>query len=226
MRLMASLALLLSSTAFAQEEGAERRRARDFESDIVREVERGVYLRANVGSTFFFNTHGQTRSNGAALFAGVVSSSIGVGSDVIDRERFSASIEGQFGQSLFNGPRLQELGVGSNIAQGDIHTLSASVAAEVSTYLSRRFGVGVRGGAGVTFIPLLLLESEYVGEIQPRLGGPARLHEGVKPTFMGGPTFEYYTKLSHFSLGVDVDIVYILDLDLGVYPSGYLKYTF
>jgi hypothetical protein len=52
------------------------------------------------------------------------------------------------------------------------------------------------------------------------------VHEN--PHFMGfaGPTLEYYTKLSHFSVGIDADIVYAYDFDLGAHFSGYLKYTF
>ena len=42
----------------------------------------------------------------------------------------------------------------------------------------------------------------------------------------GGPTFEYYTKLAHFSVGVDTDVLYIVGWDLSVNPMGYMKYTF
>ena len=37
---------------------------------------------------------------------------------------------------------------------------------------------------------------------------------------------EYYTKLSHFSVGADIDVLYMLGLDLALNPTGYLKYTF
>jgi hypothetical protein len=43
---------------------------------------------------------------------------------------------------------------------------------------------------------------------------------------VGGPTIEYYTKLSHFSIGVDVDVYYVINFDLAVAPAGFLKYTF
>jgi hypothetical protein len=42
----------------------------------------------------------------------------------------------------------------------------------------------------------------------------------------GGPTFEYYTKLSHFSAGIDVDVFYAIGFDLGLNATGNLKYTF
>jgi len=43
---------------------------------------------------------------------------------------------------------------------------------------------------------------------------------------MGGLTFEYYTKLSHFSVGADIDAMYIVNFDLGISPTAYLKYSF
>ena len=43
---------------------------------------------------------------------------------------------------------------------------------------------------------------------------------------LGGPTFEYYTKLSHFSVGLDADVFYAFTFDLGASVTGYLKYTF
>lgn len=230
MRLSKALAPVLlcgiTSTAVAQDDG-DRRRARDFESEIVREVERGIYLKSNIGSTVFFNTHGQTRFDGSGLFSGVVALGIGVGSDIIDRERFSAAIEGQFNQALLNGPRTEELGQFSDLAQGDIHMMGGTVAFEASTYVTRRFGIGGRAGGGVTIVPLLVDELEYNETILPLVGGaPQALHQGAKPTVIVGPTIEYYTKLSHFSVGADVDLLVILGLDVGAYPSGYLKYTF
>jgi hypothetical protein len=57
-------------------------------------------------------------------------------------------------------------------------------------------------------------------------GAGAAVHNGPLPVVAGGPTIEYYTKLSHFSLGLDVDVQYVINLDLGISPYGYLKYTF
>ena len=46
------------------------------------------------------------------------------------------------------------------------------------------------------------------------------------PVVRGGPPFEFYTKLSHFSLGVDTDIFYAVNFDLGLSITGSMKYTF
>ena len=51
-------------------------------------------------------------------------------------------------------------------------------------------------------------------------------HGTPHPIVMGGPTFEYYTKLSHFSVGIDADVFYAIGFDLGASVTGTLKYTF
>ena len=43
---------------------------------------------------------------------------------------------------------------------------------------------------------------------------------------LGGPAFEYYSKLAHFSVGLDADIFYAIGFDLGANAIGYMKYTF
>ena len=43
---------------------------------------------------------------------------------------------------------------------------------------------------------------------------------------MGGPCLEYYTKLNHFSIGLNGDITYAIDFDLGLNVTAALKYTF
>ncbi len=231
-----SIALTLAPAALAQD-GAGRQAARDLEADVVREVERGAYAKANVGSTFMLNTHGQTRGpegTGPGLFAGVLGVGLGVGTDFVDRERFSAAFEFQFNQGLFNGPRDIEVR-NQTLSQGDIHTLSAIATLEASTYITRRLGIGVRGGGGAMFFPLLVEPNAYRERLQEEIGSntasgggnPAELHDaGMFIVLVAGPTIEYYTKLSHFSIGADVDLQVITGFDIGIYPSGYLKYTF
>jgi hypothetical protein len=51
-------------------------------------------------------------------------------------------------------------------------------------------------------------------------------HDAPHPLGMGGPTVEYYTKLSHFSVGGEADIFYAIGFDLGMNVTGFLKYTF
>ena len=63
-------------------------------------------------------------------------------------------------------------------------------------------------------------------DIVDQIGGDPGMQNSPKPVVFGGPTFEYYTKLSHFSVGVDVDVFYGIGWDLGLNGSGALKYTF
>jgi hypothetical protein len=232
---MLSAALCLAIAAWSgpaaaqdEDEGeGARRSARDFEGEVVREVVRGFYMKANIGSTTYFNTHNvRVAGSNAPLLSGVMALELGLGSEFIDRERFSAAWEVQFGQGLFNGPRIDQITLVAPLLQGDIHTFSGTGVIELSTYLSRRLGLGVRAGGGVMVIPLLMGEEAYRNEIEAAWGAAARLHEGPMPMVVFGPTLEYYTKLSHFSVGIDIDATYVIGFDLGVSPYGYLKYTF
>jgi hypothetical protein len=73
------------------------------------------------------------------------------------------------------------------------------------------------------------MNEQYYNElIVPVTGGiPASAHKGPQPTIRGGATIEYYTKLSHFSVGADVDALFVIgSIGFGISPVGYLKYTF
>jgi hypothetical protein len=228
--LLASL-LALSQGALAQDEDGEaasRRSARTSDNEVVREIVKGFYFKSDIGSTIYLNSHGLVRTQGA-LLSGVLSLGLGLGSEFIDRERFSAAWEIQVGQGLFNGPLLDEVvAVQSTrpLVQGDIHTFTGTGVIELSTYFSRRFSLGARVGGGVLVAPLLMDNAGYQEELVNPWTRTASLHDGPAPLVLVGPTIEYYTKLSHFSVGADVDITYVLGFDLGISPLGYLKYTF
>jgi hypothetical protein len=81
-------------------------------------------------------------------------------------------------------------------------------------------------GAGALSSPLLIDEDAYQREVIPEFGGDPGWHSGIKPLFVFGPTFEYYSKLSHFSVGIDADVFYGIGWDLGLNATGYFKYTF
>jgi hypothetical protein len=233
--------LLTSSVAAAQEEldleptdraAARKTTKREVESEVVREIVRGTYIKANAGTTMYL-------LNRRGILRGGTTLNLAVGRDFIDKPTFSVAGELQFYQALHNGMPFQEqgaLGLGPNrLIEGDVHTFGVLLGAEVSAYPVRRLGIGGRLGAGAMFIPILMDRSAYDEEVvglsqgTGEWGGPQndpRVHRGAKPMFYVGPTIEYYTKLSHFSLGLDVDLIYALDLDLGLALTGYFKYTF
>lgn len=234
--LLPSLALATSfANAWADEGGrkAEKAKASTTSTAAVQEIVRGPYVRANVGTTALIGSRRQILRPGTTL-------DLSIGGDFIDREKFSVSAEATFTQALHNASLTAEqqgaLGLGPNqLIEGDVHTLGALVGLEASAYPTRRFGVGGHLGGGLTFIPLLMnkqfYQLEVVGQTQGGgyWGGPQNtppVHQGPKPTIYAGLTLEYYTKLSHFSFGLDVDFLYTIGFDFGLKPTGYLKYSF
>lgn len=224
--LASSFVLSVAAPASAQDAGA-RRESRGGES-IVREVNKGLYLKSGVGVTPYF----QTNSIGNPLTSPVMTVDLAVGNDIVDNERISMAIEAQFGQQLQQGPKPDELlleaAAGAPfIVSGDLHVFALTATYEVSFYPTRRLGLGVRGGGGVSIIPLLMNEQYYNDLIVTPIGIDAAVHRGPNPTIRGGFTMEYYTKLSHFSVGADVDVLYVVGtLGMGLQPTGYMKYTF
>lgn len=212
-----------SGVASAQDldEASSREASRNAKDEVVREVVRGLYLKGGAGSSSYLLTY-------RGIIRPVAALTLGVGQDFIDQERLSVAWEVDVLQALHNGPKFDELALVPSVVQGDIHTFSGLAYVEASAYLSRRFGLGVRAGGGVTLVPILMEPTAYENEVVLNEWGgvPAVAHGGPLPTFGGGPTIEYYTKLSHFSVGADVDVLYILNLDLALTPGGYLKYTF
>jgi hypothetical protein len=243
-RLLALLTLtatMLTSSALAQEEldldseereTARKTKKRDFESEVVREIVRGTYVKANAGTTMYLLARRGILRAGTTL-------NLAIGRDFLDKPTYSVAGELMLYQGLHNGMPYQEQaarGFGANqLIEGDVHTFAVMLGAEASAYPVRRLGIGGRLGAGVMFIPVLMDRSAYDEEVvglgpgEGEWGGPdnaPRVHQGAKPIFYVGPTIEYYTKLSHFSFGADIDLIYALDLDLGLAITGYLKYTF
>ena len=190
----------------------------------VREVERGWYAKSNIGGSFYFTGAGQFIKPGTTI------SMVG-GKDIIDRENMSVSWEAGLISSIHNGNYHEEqaaLGCGSmgTCVQGDSRTFLFHGVGEYSYYPNVRFGIGVRGGGGIMSIPLLMDELYYQEKIVPSFGATSIVHQGVKPVGMGGLTFEYYTKLSHFSIGLDADFMFVVGVGAGANTNGYFKYTF
>lgn len=224
-------ALIFSTTALAQDDAAdaadEARTAAATTEEEIREIARGYYLKSDIGSTIYLLTYG------GGLLSGVMTVDLAVGSDFIDNERNSVAWEVIFSQSLLNGVKFDQqpaIGLPANqYLQGDLHTFSGLAVVEPSIYPTRRFGVGVRVGGGVMYSPLLIEAEQYQTEVVGEAWGgvASSIDGGVMPVILVGPTIEYYTKLSHFSVGADIDAQYVIGLnDLGIVPKGYLKYTF
>ena len=235
--LMATSTLLLPEQAMAQgyddlDEGASsddaaqpnRRKERE-----VREVVKGVYAKSNVGgASYLRNFRGWVKSGTAVGLA--------VGMDFVDKETSSIAGELNFTQGIHNGTdyRTQadyvcrSLGGPAPCVQGDLRTYTFSGALEASIYPTRRVGLGGRLGAGLLRSPLLMDELAYSTDVLSDWNLPSDpgYHSKFKPLGFVGLTAEYYSKLSHFSVGADIDVFYALNFDLGLNWTGYFKYTF
>jgi hypothetical protein len=199
------------------------RKSRTIEIDQnVREITRGWYAKSGVGGGLYLGKFSGALQPGAAIY-------MGLGQDFIDQEKSSASWEVAFGQGIHNGTFYEEQALqGGPFVQGDTRTYGILAVMEYSRYPSRRIGLGIRAGGGVMFAPLLMDEAYYIDEVVSKSWGGINptYHSSPHPVALGGPTFEYYTKLAHFSVGVDADVFYAIGFDLGANIIGNLKYTF
>jgi hypothetical protein len=204
-------------------------RSYDFSGDEVREIVKGSYAKSNVGGAFFLGAFSKWVSPGTSL-------GLAYGKDFMDQETKSMAWELMFFQGIHNGQHYTVQGDAGCLAsgtgpapcvQGDLRTYTFAGTVEYSIYPTRRIGIGARVGGGVLFSPLLMDPVYYQEEIvEKEFGVEPGYHGSPHPIVMGGPTFEYYTKLSHFSVGVDVDVFYAVGFDLGASATGTMKYTF
>ena len=240
--LPASLLVLLASSvsgpAFAQSDDdvdgksttTPRKKTRDYSSMEVKEISRGFYAKTNVGGWIYLGD-----------FAGIVrpgtSIALAFGMDFVDRERQSMAWEISLFQGIHNGTHYEIQksedvgrcgGNGCAALEGDMRTYSVAAILEWSTYPTRRFGIGARFGGGMLYSPLLIHDDAWLSDIIPDYfdGNDPGYHGTPHPLVMAGPAIEYYTKMSHFSVGVDLDVIYALGFDLGTSLTGTLKYSF
>jgi len=222
---------LLSPIANAQTyedlDGGEEQKARVERSETVREIVRGTYAKANVGAGFYLGQFAGTVSPGTSV-------GMSFGGEFIDQKTISMAWEVAFFQGINNGAHYEDQAANGcaqlgTCIQGDLRTYSFLGMGEASWYPTRRIGIGLRAGVGILISPLLIDEKYYneaVVQDAWGLSAPPSYHEGAHPVVVGGPTFEYYTKLSHFSVGLDTDIFMAMGFDLGASATGYMKYTF
>jgi hypothetical protein len=213
-----------SSDAKKKKAKKAKRDKREVSSDeLVREVERGMYAKSSVGSATYLLNFANTLRSGTSL-------GLAFGHDFVDHEKKSMAWEISLQQAVHNGMHFEDQSYEqvpiSAMVQGDTRTFTLLVAYEYSAYISRRVGIGLRVGGGLMLSPWLV-HSGRKDEVLGTLGvASLGVHDTPHPLGFGGPTFEYYTKLSHFSVGVDGDVSYAVGFDLGVTATGYLKYTF
>lgn len=235
-RLLLGLALtalvaptVLPSVAQAQDyedlDDASKKRAKSrkaaraqLEDEVIREIVRGWYLKAGAGGGAYLG------APMGGILSSVITTPLTFGQDFVDKERYSMAWEVTISQAVYNGASY----FSQNRIQGDTRMFSFLASYEYSGYPVRRLGIGVRVGGGVMLAPLLMPRDAYERDVvQDTWGGalpPA--HERPHPMAFVGPTIEYYTKLSHFSIGADIDVAYQLDFGVNLSGVGFFKYTF
>jgi len=192
----------------------------------VREIVKGTFAKTNVGSGLYLGRFAGFVSAGTSI-------ALAAGQDFIDQESMSMAWEISFFQGINNAAHYQEQADAGcnqlgNCIQGDLRTYTFVGLVEYSWYPSRRVGIGIRTGGGILFSPLLMNEKYYNEDVVQKAwqGYDPTVHKQPHPVVTGGPTIEYYTKLSHFSVGIDTDIYYAVQFDIGASITGTLKYTF
>ena len=222
------LMLLTSSVVFAQAAPAPAAPPKsDRAQPEIREIEKGTYAQANIGSAFYLDKFAGAVSPGTSL-------GLSIGHDFVDQETTSMAFEFDFFQGIHNGTNYQnQVGVGPYV-EGDLRTYTLVGLLEWSYYPTRRVGLGLRAGGGMMTSPLLMEEQAYRDQVlgawadggDPNYKGDPGYHGVWHIVGMGGPCIEYYTKLNHFSVGLDADFVYAIDFDIGMNVTAALKYTF
>ena len=192
----------------------------------VREIVKGMYAKTNVGVGLYLGTYKDTIQPGTSV-------ALAFGQDFYDQENMSMAWELSFFQGINNGADYitqgqQECWKRNACIQGDVRVYTIAGIYEFSIYPTRRLGIGIRAGGGLAFTPLLMDKGQFETEVVKGEWENNRptVHDQPHPVVLGGPTLEYYTKLSHFSVGVDVDATYAVGFDLGLSATGTIKYTF
>ena len=165
----------------------------------VRAVERGFVLETEVGAYFRVNELGGRRY-GLGFLTG-----FHMGYDI------APFLSVLVGASAISAPSAPDTPQG---LPSDLFFLSPQAALQVALITSERNFLWVRGGGGLAFA----LPEQVNGQTYGEPG----------PMFTGSVGFERYTKLRHFSIGVQVGATIFLkpELAVGITVAPLLKYTF
>lgn len=165
----------------------------------VRAVERGFFLETDVGANFIVNEVGG-RTFGLGFLTG-----FHMGYDIMP---FLSVL---VGASAISAPSAPDSPQG---LPADLFFLSPQAAIQLAVITSERNFLWVRGGGGLAFALPEQINSQPYGE--------------TGPMFTASVGFERYTKLRHFSVGLQAGATIFLkpELAVGITVAPLLKYTF
>ena len=205
-----------------------------------REVVKGAYAKINIGPLFWLgDIRGDNVSRTGTSSSGT-EMDFSFGYDIVDTLGFTLAVEGSFFQTITNGTGVSEdlnrdrIGLPSPI-QGDFRVFGGIVAVRAGPNLGgkrvKRLNISGHAGGGIGYSPPLvdLQDPTIAGRIASEYGGI--LQGRPLGLVQGGVGFEYYTKLSHFSLGLDVDFNVMIGgaaplIAMGLATNIFVKYTF
>lgn len=191
----ALLGSVLSTGALAQTTATSAAPLKDKEAVTFNEIERGFYVRIGGGPFFVLNPPAVATSdggNGLRPFSSGQMAQLEAGIDLSPTISAGVFVMGSANREGSNYQGVPPKGVTLGTATGDFSTLvpgatlKASVLGFADAQGTQRTWIYVRGGVGfVRFFPAALLGSSDV-------------------LIFAGPGIEYFTRLRHFSIGVEV----------------------
>ncbi len=204
---VAAVALLSSGAAFAQEKGVGSA-LKDKEAVTFNEIERGFFLGVGGGPFILLSPPSSTGS--AAKLSPGQQATVMIGADLGER----LSLAGFF-MGTVNRAGSDYVGKSTGSASGDYSaivpgaTLTANLVGFADVNEVKRTWVYFRAGAGfMMFSPKQLLPDPDI-------------------LVFGGPGVEYYTRLRHFSVGIEVTGNFLLNSGaFGFSLTPNLRYAF
>jgi hypothetical protein len=212
----------LAQDEFDEEERTRSRRGR--KAPTAREIHHGVYIKATFGSVGWFGTLGAVSSFGTAA-------GFEFGYDVMDQLGMTLSITGTFYQGINNGLSAEDVQTNGiavavpNITQGDFRSIGGLVGARLGFNPGkrkvRRWTIAVDIKGGIYFSPALRDAGDYSAGL---------LQQSPGALILPGFGIEHFTRLSHFSFGIDLHVPLIVGTPAGFVAgldvTPFLKYTF
>lgn len=169
-----------------------------------KEVERGFYLDAQVGALILFSPSAKENSG----ISPGLSIQVGLGYDITDRFSLGLFV---LGSNIDTPSGFRS----TNDKPGDLSAFTIGLLGSFAFWgrpddngIDRLF-IDAHAGAGVSLM------------------GPKDVYESVDILVRVGVGLEYFTRLRHFSVGVDLDFTYgVKNLGAGVLILPQMKYTF
>ncbi|HEY4220112.1 MAG TPA: adventurous gliding motility protein CglE [Myxococcota bacterium] len=188
----------------------------------ISEIERGFYLSVDYGANYFIPLK---QANFILLNSDYVSPGtrmgLRAGYDIANNIQLDAFLVANFNEGTIDGNAIR-----GGILNGDLASFAPGIAVRFDYFTSedQRFFAFVRAGLGYAFwFPqqLAVDSTTTCKETDPKCGAGGSIHTDAS---LG---IEYFTKLRHLSIGLEVDVqALIAPTAIGIEAYPTIKYTF